>query len=285
MYCTNCGKLVDDNAVICPSCGFNIAGAAQQSSMQQVPQVPLEPPMPLNNGISQDQPVQQNYDPNAGAYQNQQNFDPNAGGYQYQQNYDPNAGGYQYQQNYDPNAGGYQYQQNYNQNMGGYGYYEGLNAASPEQQWNGGAAGQPGAPAHGAGGALACGIISIVIGFLGGIAFGVIGAGIGIALGMVGLILAINFRKANNGGANGGLVTSIIGLILSAVLFVSCAACQAVCYGTSSTKNSRNYGCYGCIGGTCLAVDDIGDTVKSYDFSDILDSDGNFKYEYKYDYK
>jgi len=253
MFCTNCGKLVADNAVICPSCGFNIAGAVQQTSTTvssgyngdvppepMIPDVPLEQPMALNDGTLQDLPVQQDYDPNAGEYQ-------------YQQNYDPNAGGYQYQQNYDPNAGGYQYQQGVPQ---GTGYYDGLNAGSPEQQWNGGAPGQPGSSA-GSGAALACGICSICIGFLGGLAFGVIGALIGLALGIVGLILSINFRKANNGGANGGLVTSIVGLALSFVLFLGCAACGA---------SSKGYGCLGCVGGSCSASNDISDGLNSFKY-------------------
>jgi hypothetical protein len=85
--------------------------------------------------------------------------------------------------------------------------------------------------------------------------FGVIGALIGVALGVVGLILAINFRKSNPGGASGGLVCSIIGLALSAVMLISCAACGA---------STSGYGCMGCVGGTCGAANDVSNAARSY---------------------
>ena len=35
MFCSNCGKEIDDKAVICPGCGVPVAGAQQPSMNQQ----------------------------------------------------------------------------------------------------------------------------------------------------------------------------------------------------------------------------------------------------------
>ena len=283
MFCSNCGKMIPEGASICPECGLNLAGAAQQAynemipSAPAMPEIPLAEPIQMNNVLQQTEVVpqnqnaeeysfRQNMDSDTGSYAYQQNMGQNAGSYVYPQNVDQNAGGYTYQQNVDQNAGGYVYSQNMDQNTGGYtyqqnvgdyayqqnmsqngGYYDGLNSASPEQ--GSGNAGLPGRPgSSGGGGALALGICSICIGILGGFTFGVIGAVIGIALGMVGLIMSINIRKANPGEATGGLVTSIIGLSFAVVMLIGCVACGAV---------SRSYLSLGCVGGSCGVANDL----------------------------
>ena len=69
--------------------------------------------------------------------------------------------------------------------------------------------------------ALVLGIVSIVFSWFG------YGALIGLACGVVGLILAMQAKKQGFTGGmyTAGLVLSIIGLALSAILFISCAAC------------------------------------------------------------
>jgi hypothetical protein len=74
---------------------------------------------------------------------------------------------------------------------------------------------------------LVLGIIATVFGFFGYYAF------IGIILGIVGIVLgAIGGKKmksvgASSGMATAGLVLSIIGTILSSILFIACAICIA----------------------------------------------------------
>lgn len=73
-------------------------------------------------------------------------------------------------------------------------------------------------------GALICGIVALVLSWMGGL--------LGIAAGVVGIILSINAKKKGFiGGMNtAGLVMSIIGLALGGLLFFACtlpAACLA----------------------------------------------------------
>lgn len=64
-------------------------------------------------------------------------------------------------------------------------------------------------------GSLVCGIVSIVFWF-----FGVTSI-LSLVLGVVGLVLASNSKKA-------GFVLSIIGTVFGALIFVSCIACAGV---------------------------------------------------------
>ncbi|MCD8331939.1 MAG: hypothetical protein LUB63_05350 [Oscillospiraceae bacterium] len=72
-------------------------------------------------------------------------------------------------------------------------------------------------------GSLVCGIISVVIAWFGW------GAIAGIVVGIIGLVMATNAKKAgfDSGMRTAGFVLSLIGLILSAVVFVSCVACTS----------------------------------------------------------
>ena len=79
---------------------------------------------------------------------------------------------------------------------------------------------------------LVLGIVSVVSCFFGVVAI------VGVATGIVGLILAINAKKEDGkatGMTTAGLVLSIIGLAVSAIIFISCVAC-AGCY--SAAVNS-----------------------------------------------
>ncbi len=67
---------------------------------------------------------------------------------------------------------------------------------------------------------LVLGIVAIVFSFIGlSIPFGLI-------IGIVGIILGVMAKKKNPCGmATAGLVLSIIGTVLCAIVFIACAAC------------------------------------------------------------
>lgn len=68
--------------------------------------------------------------------------------------------------------------------------------------------------------ALVLGILAVVF------AFGGPWAWVGIIAGIIGIILAVMARKqAKTGQATAGLVLSIIGLVLSAILWLACVMC------------------------------------------------------------
>ena len=73
-------------------------------------------------------------------------------------------------------------------------------------------------------GGLILGIFTILIVFFGW-TFGW-GTIIGVITGIVGIILSVLGKKQSPSGlATGGLVTSIIGLVLCGILFIACVAC------------------------------------------------------------
>ena len=103
---------------------------------------------------------------------------------------------------------------------------------------------------------LALGIVGIVVSIIFAPLFGFIPALIGLALSVVGIILAINTKKAtNNEQGTGGFVCGLIGAILGAIFFIGCLACGS-CGG--------GYGAWGCVGGTCNAVDDAADELDDW---------------------
>lgn len=137
---------------------------------------------------------------------------------------DPNAQ-QGYQQYQDPNAQqGYQqggYQQPYGQQPYGQQPYGQPPYGQPPYGY------QPGGQQPGNGlaiGALICGIASLVFIF-----FFQLG---GIIAGIVGIILATLAKKQGNtsGMRTGGLVMSIIGLIICAIIFIISIACVASLY-------------------------------------------------------
>lgn len=85
---------------------------------------------------------------------------------------------------------------------------------------------QPGQGA--ATGALVCGIVSLVAAILfGWTAFIALA---GMVVGIVGVVLAVNAKKQgyNGGMQTAGLVLSIIGACMSAIVFVACIACICI---------------------------------------------------------
>ena len=67
---------------------------------------------------------------------------------------------------------------------------------------------------------MVLGIVSIVFSFIGGLNF------VGLVVGIVGLVLGILAKKkAPSGMATAGIVLSIIGIALTLVVLIACAAC------------------------------------------------------------
>ena len=90
---------------------------------------------------------------------------------------------------------------------------------------------QPQAPEPGQGpatGSLVCGIVSLVA----GIVFGwtTFLALVGLVVGIIGIVLAVNAKKQGNmsGTQTAGLVLSIIGAVISGIVFLSCVACLCI---------------------------------------------------------
>lgn len=78
---------------------------------------------------------------------------------------------------------------------------------------------QPGKGAAAA--SLVCGIIGVVLWFFGWSAI------VSVILGIVGLVLASNAKKAgfNDGLRTAGFVLSLLSLIFGGIIFVACVAC------------------------------------------------------------
>lgn len=102
------------------------------------------------------------------------------------------------------------------------------------------------------------GIVSLVLAIVGGITFGVIGAGIALVLGVIALVLSINAKKETNGTkGQAGFVCGLLGVIFAAIFAAGCAICGAV----ESSETKTTYTCYGCIGGSCMVANDVDDTT------------------------
>lgn len=114
--------------------------------------------------------------------------------------------------------------------------------------------------------ATVLGIVSLILAILGGIMFGVIGAGIALVLGIVAVVLGINAKKAT-GGVKGqaGFVCGLLGIVFAAIFAVGCAICGAV----ESSGTTTSYTCYGCVGGSCMAANDVDNAAD--DLEDALD--------------
>ena len=87
-------------------------------------------------------------------------------------------------------------------------------------------------------GSLVCGIISLVAGIVFGWTYFMALAGL--VVGVVGIVLAVNAKKQGyiGGTQTAGLVLSIIGAIISGVVFIACVACICV---SSAIVNSYEY--------------------------------------------
>lgn len=114
----------------------------------------------------------------------------------------------------------------------------------------------PNSPVQGGNGmataALILGIFGLVSSVLGGILFGVIGAGFSIIFSIIGTILSINTKKNSNGQkGTAAMICSIIGLSLGGFFLVSCITMgiygdSVNAFGFVPTWINFVNNCYGC---------------------------------------
>lgn len=96
--------------------------------------------------------------------------------------------------------------------------------------------------------------VSLVVGIIGGITFGVIGGAIALVLGIVAIIMGVGAKKETNGAkGSAGMICGILGIAFGALFTLACAACGSETLG---------YGCYGTIGGAMCAVNDAEDALN-----------------------
>ena len=78
-------------------------------------------------------------------------------------------------------------------------------------------------------------VVSLVLGIV-AIVFSFIGLGwLGLIIGIVGIVLGVMAKKKNpTGMAKAGLICSIIGTVLCALIFIACIACVGA-IGTASS--------------------------------------------------
>lgn len=99
-----------------------------------------------------------------------------------------------------------------------------------------------------------CGIVSLVVGIIGGITFGVIGGAIALVLGIVAIIMGVGAKKETNGAkGSAGMICGILGIVFGALFTLACVACGS---------ETGGYGCYGTIGGPMCAVNDAEDALN-----------------------
>ena len=111
------------------------------------------------------------------------------------------------------------------------------------------------------------GIVSLVVSIIGGISFGVIGAGVAIVCGVIGIILSVKTKKETDGEkGTGGLVTSILGIVFAAIFAIGCTLCGGAV--SSATGGATSAGmCYGCVGVKIFAenaTNDAKDAFKNF---------------------
>lgn len=109
------------------------------------------------------------------------------------------------------------------------------------------------------------GIVGLVLAIVGGITYGIFGAGIALVLGIVAVVLSINAKKETNGTkGQAGFVCGLLAIIFAVIFAVGCAICGAV----ESTGTKTSYSCYGCIGGSCMVANDVNEATD--DLNDAL---------------
>lgn len=130
----------------------------------------------------------------------------------------------------------------------------------------------------GGGASTALGIISLVLAIVGGITFGVIGAGIALILGIVAIVLGVNAKKATNNAKGGaGFICGILGVVFAVIFAAGCSICGAV----ESSATTTSYTCYGLIGGSCMVEDDIDDFEDELEdeLEDLEDELSNYDFD------
>ncbi len=104
--------------------------------------------------------------------------------------------------------------------------------------------------------ATICGVISLIVGIIGGITFGIIGGGIALVTGIIAVVMGVTAKKETYGAkGSAGMVCGIIGIVFGALFTIACTVCGS---------GTAGYGCYGLVGGTMCAVDDVEDELEDF---------------------
>ena len=92
-------------------------------------------------------------------------------------------------------------------------------------------------------GSLVCGIIAVVCCFFGSF---ILPPFVSVILGIIGLVLASNSKKAgfNGGLRTAGFVLSLLGLIFGSIVFVSCVACIGITSAFATVANDPSFSQY-----------------------------------------
>ena len=102
--------------------------------------------------------------------------------------------------------------------------------------------------------ATVCGIVSLVVGIIGGITFGIFGAAIALVCGIIAVVMGVGAKKETNGAKGGaGMVCGILGIVFGALFAIACSVCGA---------GTGGYACYGTVGGTMCAANDVEDALE-----------------------
>ena len=120
------------------------------------------------------------------------------------------------------------------------------------------------------------GLIALVVSIVGGITFGIIGAGIALVCGIIAIVLSVKVKKETDGAkGTGGMVMGILGIVFGAIFAIGCTVCGASLAGETGTSGGM---CYGCVGVKCFvdnAVNEAGsalqDALENVDWSEVTD--------------
>ena len=118
---------------------------------------------------------------------------------------------------------------------------------------------------------LVFGIVSLVVSIVGGITFGIIGAGVALVCGILAIILSVKVKKQTDGAkGTGGMVMGILGIVFGALFAIGCTVCGASVM--SETGGESGGTCYGCVGIKCFVdskTGEIQDALDNIDWNDL----------------
>ena len=125
------------------------------------------------------------------------------------------------------------------------------------------------------------GLIALVVSIVGGITFGILGAGIALVCGIIAIVLSVKVKKETDGAkGTGGMVMGILGIVFGAIFAIGCTVCGASLAGETGTSGGM---CYGCVGVKCFvdsktgeiqdALQNAADNIDWGDLADKLQQD------------
>ena len=125
------------------------------------------------------------------------------------------------------------------------------------------------------------GIVSLVVSIVGGITFGIIGAGVALVCGILAIVMSVKVKKETDGAkGTGGMVMGILGIVFGALFAIGCTVCGASVMSEAGTSGGT---CYGCVGVKCFvdsktgeiqdALQNAADNIDWGDLADKLQQD------------